>query len=679
MICTPSYAQVLARAKLLDEERSRSGSRRGRGPLHGIPIVVKDQFCTRSLGMDTTCGSFLLKGQRAIRDAVAIQKLQDAGAIMLAKANLTELGYKKGIKLTSGWSAVGGQTQSPYVRGGVRSDAMPWGHSTPAGSSSGSAVAVAAGFCPVAIGTENDGSVMFPATRAGLYGFKPSRGKTDYTGVQPGGKPYDTIGVMAKGCEDIASVMNVLMDEQLQLRLGESWKAMTTIEEKGAQVFRSIPLITMPEFEKDIPDTQGLHDVMTHPFRKAFEDFLFLFPDCPATTLKEVIKFNNEHAYLELPKESPDQDLLVMAEQHSMKPEVFEHAERIMRTRTTNSLQDCMEAKGLDVIIACGDGLLPSFCAAAGCPIGAVPLGSADFNGRAFGLHLVVKADQEERLLSVMRLWEETFPDTRKPPDPTPYPAATTTDVDEPSATDKGGYVQTSMPTTGVKGVGAARMSTGERAQAIAGAAGLGECPTTTIGKPKCYRYAWEFPPKSAWVSLDCLISHARPRMVTSSNDGPNEADNAIAAVKSVAGQAGIDPRIAFAVMMQESSGKVRPVIGDAGKSYGLFQVQRPGIPLCNTYAKNQCPKSVITSQVENGIYGHNGTSTPPQAPGLAYWMRAQGGHVGRAVRGYNTGSVPNPNDLTDATATRSYASDIANRLVGGLQGVQHKRTCPTF
>ncbi|KAL8961072.1 MAG: hypothetical protein Q9193_002320 [Seirophora villosa] len=155
---------------------------------------------------------------------------------------------------------------------------------------------------------------------------------------------------------DIANVMNVLMDEQLQLRLGESWKGvkiglvdlrewwlpepylesepqsyqeqvltaveevMATIEEKGAQVFRSIPLITMPEFEKDIPDTQGLHDVMTHPFRKAFEDFLSLFPDCPATTLKEVIKSNDEHAYLELPKESPDQDLLVMAEQHSIKP-----------------------------------------------------------------------------------------------------------------------------------------------------------------------------------------------------------------------------------------------------------------------------------------------------------------------------------------------------------------------
>ena len=175
IISVPSHAQVLARAKLLDDERSQSGSRRvGRGPLHGIPVVVKDQFCTPSLGMDTTCGSFLLKGQKAIEDAVAIRKLQDAGAIILGKANLTELGHKKGVKLTSGWSAVGGQTQSPYVRGGVRSDAMPLGHSTPAGSSSGNAVAVAAGFCPVAIGTESDGSVMFPCTGSSPAGAKPT-------------------------------------------------------------------------------------------------------------------------------------------------------------------------------------------------------------------------------------------------------------------------------------------------------------------------------------------------------------------------------------------------------------------------------------------------------------------------------------------------------------------------
>ncbi|KAI4220009.1 MAG: hypothetical protein LQ349_008196 [Xanthoria aureola] len=185
-------------------------------------------------------------------------------------------------------------------------------------------------------------------------------------------------------------------------------EAMRTIEEKGARVIRSTPLITMPEFEKDIRGTQGLHDVMTQPFQKAFEEL-------PAKALREVIEFNDEHAYVELPKESPDQDLLVMAEEHAMTEETFERAERIMRMRTTTSLHECMEAKGLDVIMACGDGLLPPFSAAAGCPIGAVPLGFADFNGRAFGMHLVVEAEQEERLLNIMKLWEETFPDTRKP------------------------------------------------------------------------------------------------------------------------------------------------------------------------------------------------------------------------------------------------------------------------
>ncbi|KAL8643590.1 MAG: hypothetical protein Q9226_008260, partial [Calogaya cf. arnoldii] len=408
IISIPSHAQVLARAKLLDEERSQSDSRRSRGPIHGIPVVVKDRFCTPSLGMDTTCGNFLLKGQKAIKDAVAIQKLQHAGAIILAKANLTELGHKKGVKLTSGWSAVGGQTQSPYVRGGVRSDAMPLGHSTPAGSSSGSAVAVAAGFCPVAIGTESDGSVMFPATRAGLYGCKPSRGKTDYTGVQPGGKPYDTIGMMAKGCEDLASVMNVLMNEQLQIGLVDlrGWWLPEPYLESEPKSYQEQVLAAVEEAMRTIKEKGA----------QAFEEFLSLFPDCPARTLKDVINFNDEHAYLELTKESPDQDLLMMAEEHSMKPEVFERAERIMKERPTASLHDCMQAKGLDVIMACGDGLLPPFSAAAGCPIGAVPLGFADFNGRGFGMHMVVEAEQEERLLNVMKLWEETFPDTRKPP-----------------------------------------------------------------------------------------------------------------------------------------------------------------------------------------------------------------------------------------------------------------------
>ncbi|KAI4251178.1 MAG: hypothetical protein LQ352_005015 [Teloschistes flavicans] len=220
---------------------------------------------------------------------------------------------------------------------------------------------------------------------------------------------------------------------------------------------------------------------------------------------------------------------------------------------------------------------------------------------------------------------------------------------------------------------------TGSRVAAPSGeATGTGGgCPTTSSA-PKCYRTAAEFPPTSQWMSLSCLINHSRPDMVGSSNDGPDEADDVIAAVQSVAQSADIDPRIPFALMMQESSGKVRPIIGDYGKSFGLFQVQIPNAALCTGYAKNECPSSVIQNMVEDGIYGHNGTGSPPVAPGIAYWLGAEGGNVGRALRGYNTGKVDDPNDLTNIPSggTKSYVSDVANRLVGGLLGAQHQYTC---
>ncbi|KAL8843803.1 MAG: hypothetical protein Q9176_001765 [Flavoplaca citrina] len=194
-------------------------------------------------------------------------------------------------------------------------------------------------------------------------------------------------------------------------------------------------------------------------------------------------------------------------------------------------------------------------------------------------------------------------------------------------------------------------------------------------GSLQCYRLASDFP--SQWISLQTLIDTSRPDMIGSSKDGPDEADAVIAGVLSVADAAGLDPRIAFAMMMQESSGKVRPIIGDSGKSYGLFQAQVSGIPLCNHFAKNECPEDTITTQIEFGIFGHAGTASPPVAPGIAYWMEAEDGNVGRALRGYNTGRIPDRNDLTHAgRATLSYVSDVANRLTGALLGAKHKATC---
>ncbi|KAL8907512.1 MAG: hypothetical protein Q9171_005827 [Xanthocarpia ochracea] len=200
--------------------------------------------------------------------------------------------------------------------------------------------------------------------------------------------------------------------------------------------------------------------------------------------------------------------------------------------------------------------------------------------------------------------------------------------------------------------------------------------PSSVPGSIQCYRLASDFPPSSQWVSWQTLIDTSRPDMVGISNSGPDEADAAIAAVQAVSQSAGLDPRIVFAVMMQESSGKVRPIVGDYGKSYGLLQAQIPGIPLCDDYSKNECPEDVITSQIKFGVFGHDGNGSPV-APGLAYWMEAQAGDVSRSLRGYNTGSVPDPNDLTKAgAATVSYVSDVANRLTGALVGAKHQATC---
>ena len=141
---------------------------------------------------------------------------------------------------------------------------------------------------------------------------------------------------------------------------------------------------------------------------------------------------------------------------------------------------------------------------------------------------------------------------------------------------------------------------------------------------------------------------------------------------------------------MQESVGFVRPGEGDSGASYGLMQVQLPSgqAANCDGTAVNQCPYSTILAMIQDGVFGHAGTTNPPKAPGIGYWMTAEGGHVGRALRGYNTGSVIDPNDLCNIVATdsksgkkyfagtQSYVSDVANRLTGANAGLEHSSSC---
>ncbi|MFE9057518.1 amidase [Streptomyces mutabilis] len=173
---------------------------RTRGPLDGIPVLLKDNIDTR--GMPTTAGSLALAGSPPATDAVLVKRLRAAGAVILGKANLSEWANFRSAKPTSGWSAVGGQTHNPYVL-----------DRNPCGSSSGSAAALAASLAQVAIGTETDGSIVCPAGMNGVVGLKPSLGLVSQSGVVPISAEQDTAGPMARNVIDTALTLSAIRED----------------------------------------------------------------------------------------------------------------------------------------------------------------------------------------------------------------------------------------------------------------------------------------------------------------------------------------------------------------------------------------------------------------------------------------------------------------------------------
>jgi amidase len=182
-------------ARALDEERRAHGAR---GPLHGVPILVKDNIET--LGpLPTTAGSLALLGNVSGRDAPVVARLRAAGAVILGKTNLSEWANMRGSPSVSGWSGVGGLTKNPYAL-----------DRSACGSSSGSGAAVAAGLAAAAIGTETDGSITCPASVNGIVGFKPTLGLVSRTHIVPLAHSQDTAGPMARSVRDAAMLLTVM-------------------------------------------------------------------------------------------------------------------------------------------------------------------------------------------------------------------------------------------------------------------------------------------------------------------------------------------------------------------------------------------------------------------------------------------------------------------------------------
>jgi amidase len=188
--------QALEIADALDEERKQKGPR---GKLHGIPILLKDNFATTDK-MQTTAGSLALIDQRPKKESFAVTKLRQSGAVILGKTNLSEWANFRSTNSSSGWSARGGQVKNPYVL-----------DRTPCGSSSGSAVAVSANLCAASLGSETDGSILCPSSSNCVVGIKPTLGLVSRDGVVPIAHSQDTVGPIARSVTDAAILLGAIV------------------------------------------------------------------------------------------------------------------------------------------------------------------------------------------------------------------------------------------------------------------------------------------------------------------------------------------------------------------------------------------------------------------------------------------------------------------------------------
>ena len=188
--------EALMLAEQMDKERKQG---KLRGPLHGIPILIKDNIDTADK-MHTTAGSIALADHIAGKDAFVVTQLRKAGALIMGKTNLSEWANFRSTRSSSGWSSRGGQTRNPYII-----------NRSPCGSSSGSAVAVSANLCAAAVGTETDGSVIAPASFCGVVGIKPTVGLVSRSGIIPISATQDTAGPMTRTVADAAILLNAMV------------------------------------------------------------------------------------------------------------------------------------------------------------------------------------------------------------------------------------------------------------------------------------------------------------------------------------------------------------------------------------------------------------------------------------------------------------------------------------
>jgi amidase len=362
---------ALSIADALDAERKARGPR---GPLHGIPVLVKDNVDTADR-MTTTAGSLVLEGSTPPRDAHVVARLREAGAVILGKANLSEWANFRSSRSVSGWSARGGQCRNPYAL-----------DRNPCGSSSGSGVAVSANLAPIALGTETDGSIVCPSTSCGIVGIKPTVGLVSRAGIIPISHTQDTAGPMARTVADAAMLLTTLAGvdprdpatARGQRRSADYAKALDAAGLRGARlgVARNMAGFhpdtdrlfdgAVAEMKRrgaeivdpaDVPNAKELDgpelEVLLHEFKAGVEAyFASLGPKAPVKTLAEAIAFNDRNREREMPYFGQEIFLKAVEKGPLSTPAYREALEKCARLSRREGLDAVLDRHQLDALVA---------------------------------------------------------------------------------------------------------------------------------------------------------------------------------------------------------------------------------------------------------------------------------------------------------------------------------------
>jgi len=437
---------ALAIATQLDKERSEN---KIRGPLHGIPVLIKDNIDTGD-HMLTTAGSVALEGNHASKDAFIVAKLRESGAVLLGKTNLSEWANFRSNRSSSGWSSRGGQTKNPYAL-----------ERNPCGSSSGSGAAVSANLCAVAIGTETNGSILCPSSINGVVGIKPTVGLWSRSGIIPISATQDTAGPMARTVADAAILLGALVgvdENDTVTKLSEAkvekdytkfldtnglqgkrigieksylknheavdvllQKAIDQMKSKGAEIVEVDFLKTV----KGIGDDE--YTVLQFEFKDGLNKYLKT-ANGKVKSLKELIEFNKQNETKTMPYFK--QDILESSEMRGdLNTKEYKEALKHILTVTRNGIDDLMNKEKLDAIS--GPSFGPSWCtdwingdygtgygfsgpaAIAGYPHITVPMGFVF--GLPIGLSFFGKAYSEGELIKIAFAYEQVSRNRQAP------------------------------------------------------------------------------------------------------------------------------------------------------------------------------------------------------------------------------------------------------------------------